>query len=181
MWLASKIKQVVLALKPGTVTLKYPAEPRPAPKNFRGQPVWDHTKCIGCAGCADHCPARTILLRDVCQDLRVLLYDGARCMYCGRCADLCPEKAIVMSPDFELATGDRNDVTQSLELFMLTCNRCSRCFDMEIKNAIDKLGLRGYRYDSLEARTVLRRTTDRLAPEVLDETGTFSRPEKIGG
>ncbi|MCK7477345.1 MAG: 4Fe-4S binding protein [Candidatus Moduliflexus flocculans] len=44
----------------------------PAPENFRGAPIWDHHKCVGCAGCADHCPARTILVRDVCQEIRVM-------------------------------------------------------------------------------------------------------------
>lgn len=180
MWLASKMKQIVLALKPGTVTLPYPFEARPAPKDFRGRPSWDHTKCLGCGGCANHCPARTILVRDLCQDIRVLLYDGARCTYCGRCADLCPEKAIVMTPEFELAAGDRNDLTQTLELFMLTCNRCGRCFDMETTNLIDKLDLRGYRYDSLESRVVIRRTTDQFEPRILDETEIVARPDRAG-
>jgi len=180
MWITSKFRQIVLALKPGTVTLKYPFEPRPAPKDFRGQPAWDHTKCIGCGGCANHCPARTIMVRDICQEIRILHYDGSRCTYCGRCADLCPEKAIVMTPQYELATGDRKDITQNLELFMLTCNRCGRCYDLEIRNVLDKLDLRGYRYDSLEARTVLRRTTDRLEPGVLDDTERVERPAEIG-
>ena len=104
MWLVSKIKQVLMVAKPGVVTLKYPFEPRPVPEGFRGVPHWDHTKCVGCGGCANHCPARTILVRDLCQEIRVLLYDGARCTYCGRCADVCPEKAIVMTPRFEQAT-----------------------------------------------------------------------------
>jgi hydrogenase-4 component H len=181
MWITSKLKQIVLALRPGKVTLAYPATARPAPKDFRGQPAWDHTKCLGCGGCADHCPARTILLRDVCPEIRVLLYDGSRCMYCGRCAELCPEKAITMTPDYELATGNRVDITQSLELFMLTCNRCGRCYDMEIRNAVDKLGLRGYRYDSLEARMVLRRTTERFEPEALAATERAERPARMEG
>ena len=42
MWLTSKIKQVLMVMKPGVVTLKYPFEPRPAPENFRGAPHWDH-------------------------------------------------------------------------------------------------------------------------------------------
>ncbi|MCK7478175.1 MAG: 4Fe-4S binding protein [Candidatus Moduliflexus flocculans] len=120
-----------MVAKPGVVTLKYPFEPRPAPENFRGAPHWDHTKCIGCGGCANHCPARTIMVRDLCQEIRVLLYDGSRCTYCGRCADVCPEKAIAMSDRFEQATDDRNDITETLELFMLTCQRCGRCYDME--------------------------------------------------
>ncbi|MHB8095176.1 MAG: 4Fe-4S binding protein [Candidatus Aminicenantales bacterium] len=180
MWLTSKIKQVLMVLKPGVVTLKYPFEPRPAPRDFRGAPHWDHTKCVGCGGCANHCPARTIMVRDVCQEIRILLYDGARCTYCGRCADVCPEKAIEMTERFELATGDRNDITENLELFMLTCQRCGRCYDMETTNAVDKLGLTGYRYDSLEARTVIRHATDRFEPKELPGTERYVRPERTG-
>lgn len=180
MWLTAKIKQLAMALKPGKVTLRYPFEPRPAPEGFRGQPRWDHAKCIGCGGCADHCPARTILVRDICRDIRVLLYDGSRCTYCGRCADLCPEKAITMSREYELATGSRPDMTQSLELFMMTCSRCGRCYDLETGNFIDRLGLTGYRYDSLEARTVIKRTTDSLDERVLEDTEVYTRPGKAG-
>ena len=59
---------------------------------------------------------------------------------------------------------------------MLTCQRCGRCYDMETTNAIDKLGLTGYRYDSLEARTVLRRATDTLPAE-----GARTRPSATSG
>ena len=180
MWLTSKLKQVLLVIKPGKVTLNYPAESRPVPEGFRGQPAWDHTKCIGCGGCANHCPARTILTRDICPEIRILFYDGARCTYCGRCADVCPEKAIAMTGRFEQATDDRNDITENLELFMLTCQRCGRCYDMETPNAIDKLGLTGYRYDSLEARTVLRKATDTFQPEELGKTERYERPESTG-
>ena len=37
MWLTSKIKQVLMVLKPGVVTLKYPFEPRPAPEGLPGR------------------------------------------------------------------------------------------------------------------------------------------------
>jgi hydrogenase-4 component H len=179
MWLTSKIKQVLLVLKPGVVTLKYPFVPRPAPENFRGAPYWDHTKCVGCGGCSNHCPARTIMVRDICQEIRVMLYDGSRCTYCGRCADVCPEEAITMTKNYELATGDKNDITETMELFMLTCQRCGRCYEMETTNAIDRMDLRGYRYDNLEQRTVIRKTTDQFDPNVLRETAQYKRPEKI--
>jgi hydrogenase-4 component H len=176
MWLTSKIKQVLLVLKPGVVTLKYPFAPRPVEKDFRGQPAWDHHKCVGCGGCAAHCPARTIMVRDICQELRVMVYDGARCTYCGRCADVCPEDAITMTEQFELATGDRDDVTVTMELFMLTCQRCGRCYNMETTNVIDKMGLKGYRYDHLEMRAVIPKATERLDAKVLEETGRYERP-----
>lgn len=178
MWLTSKIKQVLMVLKPGVVTLNYPFEPHPVEKNFRGQPSWDHHKCVGCGGCAAHCPARTIMIRDVCQDLRVMVYDGSRCTYCGRCADVCPEDAITMTEQFELATNDKNDITVNMELFMLTCQRCGRCYNMETTNMIDKMGLRGYRYDNLEARAVIPRATEHFDEKMLEESDHYKRPQK---
>ena len=178
MWLTSKIKQVLMVLKPGVVTLDYPRQPMPAPKAFRGRPVWDHHKCIGCGGCSDHCPARCILMRDVCQELRVMLYDGSRCTYCGRCADLCPEDAITMSNDFQTACDKKEDTTTRIELFMMTCQRCGRCYEMEKTNAIDRIDLKGFRYDNLEQRALIRRTTDSFSPEVLRETERYQRPTK---
>ncbi|PKL35904.1 MAG: ferredoxin [Spirochaetae bacterium HGW-Spirochaetae-1] len=178
MWLTSKIKQVLMVLKPGVVTLGYPFTPHPAPENFRGQPHWDHHKCVGCGACSNHCSARCILVRDYCQEIRVMLYDGSRCTYCGRCADVCPEKAITISTEFELATGDREDVTERLELFMLTCQRCGRCYDMENTNAIERMDLRGYRYDSLETRALIRKTTDQFDRELFEATKNYQRPVK---
>lgn len=178
MWLTSKIKQVLLVLKPGVVTLKYPFEPHPPAKGFRGQPVWDHHKCVGCGGCVAHCPARTILVRDICQDLRVLVYDGSRCTYCGRCADVCPEDAITMTEQFELATNDKNDIASSLELFMLTCQRCGRCYNMETTNMIDRMDLRGFRYDNLELRVPFPKATERFDEAMLEESDRYRRPSK---
>ena len=178
MWLTSKVKQLFLVLKPGVVTLKYPFEPRPAPKDFRGAPYWDHTKCIGCGGCANHCPARTILVRDLCQEIRVMVYDGSRCTYCGRCADVCPEDAITMTDKYELATDRQDDNMETIELFMLTCQRCGRCYDLETTNALDRLDLRGYRYDSLQARTVIRKASDRFDNVIGNATEQYERPGK---
>jgi hydrogenase-4 component H len=177
-WLTSKLKQVLMVLRPGVVTLNYPFEPTPTPKDFRGAPVWDHHKCLGCGGCSDHCVARCILVRDLCQELRVMLYDGSRCTYCGRCADVCPEKAITMSPAFELACDHREDVTTRLELFMLTCQRCGRCYDMENHNALDRLGLKGFRYDNLETRAMIKKTSPQLSATLTRDSEDYTRPTK---
>ncbi|MCK7477344.1 MAG: hypothetical protein M0C28_07530 [Candidatus Moduliflexus flocculans] len=53
---------------------------------------------------------------------------------------------------------------------MLTCQRCGRCYDMETTNAIDKLGLTGYRYDNLETRTVIRKATEHFDRRMLEAT-----------
>ena len=179
MWLTSKLKQVLMVLKPGVVTLPYPFEPRPVSDTFRGQPHWDHNKCVGCGGCAAHCSARTIFIRDVCQEVRVLLYDSSRCTYCGRCADVCPEDAIVMSNEFEMATDNKEDLTEKMELFMLTCQRCGRCYDMETPNKLDSLGPHGFRYDNLEYRIVTNKFSDTHDTALLKDTEVYKRPTKV--
>lgn len=147
MSLVSKCREALVGWRAGRVTLPYPAQRRPVPAKFRGRPIFDAAKCIGCAGCANNCPAREILVVDVCQEIRILKYLGRRCTYCGRCADLCPEKAIRMSGEYENATDHIGDLEQRLELFMSTCQRCGRCFPEP--TPLEQLKLKGYRFDDL--------------------------------
>ena len=122
------------------------------PRSSVGGPIFDATKCIGCAGCANNCPAREILVFDVCQEIRILQYLGRRCTYCGRCADVCPEKAITMSHEFENATNSIGDISQRLELFMSTCQRCGRCF--KEPSPLEQLKMKGYRFDDRAERAL---------------------------
>ena len=153
MSLWSKFQEVLVGLRAGRVTLPYPSagladrKTGATPERFRGRPIFDAAKCIGCAGCANNCPAREILVFDICQELRILKYLGRRCTYCGRCADVCPEKAITLSRDFETATDQNADLEQRLELFMSTCQRCGRCF--KGGSPLEQLQLKGYRFDDL--------------------------------
>ncbi len=81
-----------------------------------------------------------------------------------------------MSGDFEMASGDREDLTTRLELFMLTCQRCGRCYEMENDNVLDRLDLKGYRYDHLEARAMIRKTSPQWSADLVRESKTYSRP-----
>jgi hydrogenase-4 component H len=163
----SKLKETVICLGAGKVTLPYPAEAKPTPENFRGRPIFDATKCIGCAGCANNCPAREILVFDVCQEIRILQYLGRRCTYCGRCADVCPEKAITMSRDFETATGQVSDLHQRLELFMSTCQRCGRCF--KGASVLENLKMKGYRFDDVANERWIYRSQGYFSDPVADD------------
>jgi hydrogenase-4 component H len=145
MSLLSKLKEAQICLSAGRVTLSYPAEGRPTPEGFRGRPIFNPAKCIGCGACASNCPAREILIADVCQELRILQYLGRRCTYCGRCADVCPEKAITMSRDFETATNSIGDLGQRIRIFMSTCQRCGRC--AKPPSVMEELKQKGYRFD----------------------------------
>jgi len=163
MSMISKFKEAMVGLKAGRVTLPYPAQPRPVAENFRGRPIFDAAKCIGCAGCANNCPAREILVLDVCQEIRIMQYLGRRCTYCGRCADVCPEKAITMSLEFETATNNIGDMRQRLDLFMSTCQRCGRCF--KESSPLEKLKLKGYRFDDLANERWIFRSRSYLESE----------------
>ena len=144
----SKLEETMACLKAGCVTLPYPADPQPVPKKFRGRPIFDAAKCTGCGGCANNCPAREILVFDVCQEVRILKYLGRRCTYCGRCADVCPEKAITRRQEFENATNSIHDLQQQLNLFMSTCQRCGRCF--KPASVLEELKMKGYRFDDMQ-------------------------------
>jgi hydrogenase-4 component H len=164
----SKLKEAIVCLKAGRVTLPYPAQAQPVPQNFRGRPLFNVNKCTGCGGCANNCPAREILVFDVCQEIRILKYLGRRCAYCGRCADLCPEKAITMSHEFENATNSIGDIGQKLDLFMSTCQRCGRCF--KEPTPLEQLKMKGYRFDDLENERWIFRSQSYLGTEpVVDD------------
>lgn len=168
MSLISKIKETILCLKAGKVTLSYPANPVPVPERFRGRPIFDGSKCIGCGGCANNCPAREILLSDPCQEMRIVRYIARRCTYCGRCADVCPEHAITMSKEYENATENVKDIQQDLSIWMGTCQRCGRCF--KGAGPLDALMMTGYREDDLEGELWVYRSKAFLeADKVTDD------------
>jgi hydrogenase-4 component H len=167
MSLLSKIRETILCLKAGTVTLTYPAHPRPVPARFRGRPIFDGSKCVGCAGCANNCPAREILVQDPCQEMRVVRYLGRRCTYCGRCADVCPEKAITMSHEYETATAKIADVRQDLTLWMGTCQRCGRCFKGQ--GPMEDLMMKGYRFDDLDGEIWIHKSRSFLEKDAVTD------------
>jgi len=127
--IVSKLKEALICLKAGRVTLRYPFAPREPEEGFRGRVEVDAEKCVGCGGCAEVCPPRLIEVSDVSQEKRVLDFYLDRCTYCARCAEVCPEEAITVTKEFETATNDREDLHMRVEVFMSTCGRCGRCYD----------------------------------------------------
>jgi len=141
--LLSKLREAWICLKAGRVTLPYPFKPSEAPEGFRGKLEVDIDKCIGCAGCANVCTPRAIIVTDRNSDWRVIDFYLERCTYCGRCEEVCPENAITMTKEFETATNNKNDLHISLELYMGSCQRCGRCFTPA--HSLDRLMETGFR------------------------------------
>ena len=141
--IVSKLKEALICLKAGRVTLRYPFAPRVPEDGFRGRVEVDAEKCVGCGACAEVCPSRLIEVSDVNQEKRVLDFFLERCTYCARCAEVCPEEAITVTKDFETATNDREDLHMHVEVFMSTCRRCGRCY--EPATPLDRLMVTGMR------------------------------------
>jgi len=125
--LRGKLKEAVICLSAGRVTLPYPLSPAEAPASFRGLPRVDGARCIGCGGCLSVCPPNLITVEDD-GPLARFRWELARCTNCSRCAEVCPEDAVTMSRQFETATDSAGDLLLTVDVFMASCNRCGRCY-----------------------------------------------------
>ena len=119
----SELKEAIVCLQAGQVTLNYPFEPHPPEENFRGKPVVDVERCIGCGACANICPPRLIILKDM-DSYRQVTFELGRCTYCANCRDVCPVQAIIMSPQSETSTPSMDDLLISLKLKLVKCWSC---------------------------------------------------------
>jgi|WetSurMetagenome_2_1015567.scaffolds.fasta_scaffold27458_5 NADH-quinone oxidoreductase subunit I len=95
-------------------TILYPWEKLIMPDCFRGRPGIVLDKCIACSKCVKICPNQCIEMVPIDHPTlgkvkRPQIYVG-RCMMCGYCAEVCPTSAMIVTPDFELACYDRNEM-----------------------------------------------------------------------
>jgi Ni,Fe-hydrogenase III small subunit/NAD-dependent dihydropyrimidine dehydrogenase PreA subunit len=125
--------QVTLArLQQGHRTSAFPAAPPTLPDRFRGLPVINASKCPdGCRACADACPTGAIA-----ADGRSVRLDLGRCLFCTDCTQACPEGAIRYTPDYRLATRQRDDLIldgQTLKLAEALEEKSRRLFGRSLK------------------------------------------------
>ncbi len=109
------------------VTEQYPHVKQKLPDRSRQKLFVDIDDCIGCLQCARACPVDCITIETVKagkeedlgetstgqkKRLHVTRFDidMAKCCYCADCVFPCPTECIVMTPDYEFATYDRNSL-----------------------------------------------------------------------
>jgi Ni,Fe-hydrogenase III small subunit/Pyruvate/2-oxoacid:ferredoxin oxidoreductase delta subunit len=99
------IKALFARFQQGHRTMKFPEGPAPdMPDHFRGAPQIDPSRCPeDCRACADACPTDALRLGAQRTSL-----DLGRCLFCTECQAACPEGTVTFSPDYRLATRDRD-------------------------------------------------------------------------
>ncbi|MCM8794554.1 MAG: NADH-quinone oxidoreductase subunit NuoB [Candidatus Omnitrophica bacterium] len=86
----------------GCRTMRFPDGEAKLPDRFRGRPTIDPSRCSdGCKTCAEACPTQAIQI-----DGQVRL-DLGRCLFCRECVTACPEGAIRYTPDYRMASTQR--------------------------------------------------------------------------
>ncbi len=116
---AAFLPEIIRHLFKRPATVKYPFEKLQVPKGFRGTPVFDSSKCIGCMICVRDCPAEAIEIIRV-EDIldpanpnkpkkkfKMILHND-RCIHCAQCVESCPTDTYIMNTDYEIAVFNRH-------------------------------------------------------------------------
>lgn len=125
------------------VTKLYPFAKFVPTSEYRGNPHISPELCIGCAACVRACPPDALLsLDDLTKGVRKIVFDSGRCIRCARCEEVCPTGAIKLTDEFELASPDRKDHVEIVELKLVKCESCGGYADFterQIKKALQIL------------------------------------------
>ena len=106
-------------------TVQYPEQEIYLPPRFRGRIILSRDpdgeeRCVACYLCAAACPVDCIALQAT-QDEHGRRYPAffrinfSRCILCGFCEEACPTYAIQLTPDFEYAEYDRQNMVYEKE------------------------------------------------------------------
>ncbi len=96
-------------LRTGTITTAYPNASAKLPAHSRGLPEFDFDKWCDARPAAEACPTGAITVSDRLLN-RVVTVDYGRCILCGECAAASPDGAVRMTPNFEAAVTERNNL-----------------------------------------------------------------------
>ncbi len=100
------------------VTVQYPEQRVELPPWTRGRPrlIYDvdsgDLRCTACGACALACPVDVIKIEQHPSPIKGKILDRfdldmGGCIECALCVEACPFRAIVMAPDFEFGTYNR--------------------------------------------------------------------------
>jgi formate hydrogenlyase subunit 6/NADH:ubiquinone oxidoreductase subunit I len=122
--------QVLKSLFSPAFTNNFPAKPHKPYERFRGRPYFHQDDCVGCAACAQVCPAQAIKFSDeikAASAKRKLTVHWDVCISCGQCQANClTSKGIILSQEFDYATTEkRQELAQTIEKEFILCECCN--------------------------------------------------------
>jgi NADH-quinone oxidoreductase subunit I len=110
-------------------TLLYPEEKVPLPPRYRGRIVLTRDpdgeeRCVACNLCAVSCPVGCISLQKAEREdgrwyPEFFRINFSRCIFCGMCEEACPTNSIQLTPDFEMAEYDRQNLVYEKEHLLI--------------------------------------------------------------
>ncbi len=125
------LKLLSKACRSKVVTTQYPFSPIEVAEGFRGKPVIEFDKCMGCGACAAVCPPEAITVtRDKEKGVLTWRIFYGRCIFCGRCHEVCPLGAIKLSNEFELASLNDKDLNVELDIALAKCSSCGEHYNV---------------------------------------------------
>jgi len=145
-----ELREAITSLLSPAFTSRFPHTPAPAPPAYRGKGKFNEDKCIGCTACAQVCPADAIEIIDdpnATPPLRTLIRHDDICIFCGQCQALCTtQEGIECTPQYELATFDRDTCAVSVQKELFLCNMCGQVITTKdhLRWLVDHLGAKRY-------------------------------------
>lgn len=110
-------------------TLQYPEEKVQLPARYRGRIVLTRDpdgeeRCVACNLCAVSCPVGCISLQKAEREdgrwyPEFFRINFSRCIFCGMCEEACPTNSIQLTPDFEMAEYDRQNLVYEKEHLLI--------------------------------------------------------------
>lgn len=111
-------------------TIQYPEQKPYIPPRYRGRIVLTRDpdgeeRCVACNLCAVACPVGCISLQKGERDdgrwyPEFFRINFSRCIFCGLCEEACPTNAIQLTPDYEMAEYNRQNLVYEKEHLLIS-------------------------------------------------------------
>ena len=111
------------------VTVQYPEQKIPLKPRWRGRIILSRDpdgeeRCVACYLCAVACPVDCISLQAAENEKgrrypEFFRINFSRCIFCGYCEEACPTFAIQLTPDFEMAEYNRQNLVYEKEHLLI--------------------------------------------------------------
>ncbi len=150
-----ELGEAIRAVIRGPITTRFPFEPHVPEPAFRGKPEFHADDCIGCAACAEVCPARCITVTDRVEaspPVRRLELRYDNCIFCGHCELNCSTQlGIRLGKEYDLACFDRTTCIEAVEKELALCEICGSVVAPSDQLAFlaDRLGAKAYGHPTM--------------------------------